>query len=166
MAGSPIVIEERLRSGALAGALGVVAALGALRGITAREGSGAPKGRSASRGARVLASVFLAALAVGFSRIVARVVETADGRAFEVIYGPGGMVRQTFAASQIERANARRIGPMTAGGWGYRGSLTLLRRAALVTRRGEALELHLRGGRRFVVTLDDAADFASALSLS
>ena len=54
---------------------------------------------------------------------------------------------------------------MQTGGWGYRGSLRLFKRAALVTRRGEALELTLTRKRRFIVTVDDPAVFVAALDL-
>ena len=76
------------------------------------------------------------------------------------------MVRQVFAADQIVSANARTLSAMQMGGWGYRGSLKILHRAAVVTRRGDALELQLTGERRFVVTVDEPAAFAAALSPS
>jgi hypothetical protein len=47
------------------------------------------------------------------------------------------------------------IAPLRYGGWGYRGSLRLYRRAALVLRRGPGLRVKLRDGRVFVVTVDD-----------
>jgi hypothetical protein len=49
------------------------------------------------------------------------------------------------------------------GGWGYRGSLKLFRRAAVVTRLGEALQVDLTGARRFCVSVDDPAAFVAAL---
>lgn len=100
-----------------------------------------------------------------FWRVIVRVVETPQGRAFEVLYGPGGLVRQTFEPDELQEAYARDFSFAQMGGWGYRGSLRLLRQAALVTRRGEALELILRGKRRFIVTVDDPADFVQALQL-
>jgi hypothetical protein len=51
------------------------------------------------------------------------------------------------------------------GGWGYRGSLKLFRRAALATRRGEALEIQLIGKRRFIVTVDNPEDYVAALNI-
>jgi hypothetical protein len=101
-----------------------------------------------------------------FWRVIVRVVETPEGRALEVLYGPGGFVRQTFEPGEVEEAYARDFSFAQMGGWGYRGSLRLLRQAALVTRRGEALELILRGKRRFIVTVDEPQEFVTALQLA
>jgi hypothetical protein len=54
---------------------------------------------------------------------------------------------------------------MQMGGWGYRGSLKLLRQAAVVTRGGDALDVRLTGKRRFIVTVDSPEDFIHALDL-
>lgn len=101
-----------------------------------------------------------------FWRVIVRVVETPEGRALEVLYGPGGFVRQIFEHDELEEAYARDFSFAQMGGWGYRGSLRLLRQAALVTRRGEALELILRGKRRFIVTVNEPEEFVEALHLS
>jgi hypothetical protein len=100
-----------------------------------------------------------------FWRVVVRVVETPEGRALEVLYGPGGFVRQIFEHYELEEAYARDFSFAQMGGWGYRGSLRLLRQAALVTRRGEALELILRGKRRFIVTVNEPEEFVEAPQL-
>ena len=99
-----------------------------------------------------------------FLRVVVRVVQGESGRSLVVAYGPGGHIRQVFEPSEIESAEVRELSFTQMGGFGYRGSLRLLRRAALSTRRGDALELHLTRGRKFFVTVDDPADFVSALS--
>ena len=99
-----------------------------------------------------------------FLRVVVRVIQMESGRALLVAYGPGGHLRQVFEPSEIESAQVRELSFTQMGGFGYRGSLRLLRRAALSTRRGDALELHLTRGRKFFVTVDDPADFVSALS--
>jgi hypothetical protein len=109
--------------------------------------------------------ILLAFVLFLFWRVIVRVVETPEGRALEVLYGPGGFVRQTFGPDELEEAYARDFSFAQMGGWGYRGSLRLLRRAALVTRRGEALELMLAGKRRFIVTVNEPADFVTALRL-
>lgn len=111
----------------------------------------------------VLAMAFVVFL---FWKVIVRVVETPEGRALEILYGPGGFVRQTFGPEDLEEAYARDFSFAQMGGWGYRGSLRLLRQAALVTRRGEALELILRGKRRFIVTVSEPAEFVAALQLS
>jgi hypothetical protein len=92
-------------------------------------------------------------------------VETPTGRALEVIYGLGGLIRQVFGPERLVSASARNYSMMQMGGWGYRGSLKLLHRAAVVTRRGDALDLRLAGNRRFIVTVDSPGDFVRALDL-
>ncbi|MGC2485464.1 MAG: hypothetical protein WA359_04375 [Acidimicrobiales bacterium] len=99
-----------------------------------------------------------------FLRVVVRVVQVESGRSLVVAYGPGGHIRQVFEPFEIESAQVRQLSFTQMGGFGYRGSLRLLRRAALSTRRGDALELMLTRGRRFFVTVDDPADFVRALS--
>ncbi len=47
------------------------------------------------------------------------------------------------------------VRPMQWGGWGYRGSLKLMRKAAVVHRAGPGIRLDLTDGRVFVVTLDN-----------
>lgn len=74
--------------------------------------------------------------------------------------------RLTIALADIEAARTVRHRTVSWGmssGWGYRGSLRLFRRAAWVVRSGPALELDLRGGRRFTITLDDADEALAAL---
>ncbi len=155
MESSPIVIEERLRSSRL------VAILLAVSAVTAV----APCRRFSSSRARLAFSAVVVALVAALaSRIVARVVQTPDGRRFEVVYGPGGMVRQSFEAADIKGARPTTLSVLRTGGWGYRGSLRLLRRAAVVTRGGDALRLDLTRGRRFAITVDDPTAFAEALN--
>lgn len=98
-------------------------------------------------------------------RVVVRVVEAPEGRALEVVYGPSGSVRQYFDHATIASARPRRLSAVQTGGWGYRGSLKLFKRAAVVSRSGDALELQLKNGRRFSVTVDEPQDFATALGL-
>ena len=157
MESSPIVIEERLRSGRLVALLLSVCVATVF----------VPRRRRrfpASRAKTALSVLVVAVVAVLASRIVARVVQTSDGRRFEVVYGPGGMIRQSFDATDIEHAQATSLSLLRTGGWGYRGSLALLRRAAVVTRSGDALRLDLSRGRRFAITVDDPTAFAEALN--
>jgi hypothetical protein len=158
-----IVIEQRLASIGVVLAISVIMAVFlVLATMLSAAGSTVPMG-----GIVVIAVVviLLAFVLFLFWRVIVRVVETPEGRALEVLYGPGGFVRQTFGPDELEEAYARDFSFAQMGGWGYRGSLRLLRRAALVTRRGEALELMLAGKRRFIVTVNEPADFVTALRL-
>jgi hypothetical protein len=64
----------------------------------------------------------------------------------------------------IAAAGAVDVRPREWGGWGYRGSLRLSRRAAWVLRRGPGLRVDLCDGRTFVVTVDDPEEGAAALA--
>ena len=64
----------------------------------------------------------------------------------------------------MDGARALNVKPMNHGGWGHRGSLLLLGKAAVVVRRGDAIEVTLRGGRQFLVTVDDAETGAALLN--
>ena len=68
--------------------------------------------------------------------------------------GPGGWPTVSIPVAEIERAEAIDVQPLRYGGWGYRGSLRLFRRAAVNLRSGPGLRLALTGGRVFVVTVD------------
>lgn len=159
-----IVIEERLASMGVALAIGgVLVAFLFISTLFFSTSSSTPVVAIAIETVVVLTMAFVVFL---FWKVIVRVVETPEGRALEILYGPGGFVRQTFGPDDLEEAYARDFSFAQMGGWGYRGSLRLLRQAALVTRRGEALELILRGKRRFIVTVNEPAEFVAALQLS
>jgi hypothetical protein len=63
----------------------------------------------------------------------------------------------------IDAVTSLDVRPWRVGGWGYRGSLLLFRRAAWVVRAGPGLRVDLTGGRRFWVTVDDAPAAAAVL---
>lgn len=65
--------------------------------------------------------------------------------------------RRQIALDTIADARAIEVEPLKWGGWGWR---MLPGATALVVRRGEGLLLDLHDGRRFVVTVDDAATAA------
>ncbi|MDQ2650948.1 MAG: hypothetical protein M3Z03_15530 [Actinomycetota bacterium] len=103
-----------------------------------------------------------AAFVLGF----ATVEVTIDGAGLHARTAPVAFYRQTIRMADIEgvrMVDHRTVGWGIAAGWGYRGSLRLFRRAAWVVRSGPALELDLRGGRRFTITVDDAATAADLL---
>jgi hypothetical protein len=157
------VIEQRLRCGGIAAALGGITFFFLLVSVIFLEASGNSSFVTVALVLEVIVLAGLIAAIVMFTRVVVRVFQTTNGRALEIVYGPRGSVRQVFAPEEVESAYARHLSLADMGGWGYRGSLRLRRRAALVTRPGDALDLALTRGRRFVVTVDNPADFVAAL---
>jgi hypothetical protein len=157
-----VVMEQQLRSSWISAVIGGVAFLYVvLATIFLESGSSVPLVAIVL----VLCAFALQLFAIAlFLRIVVRVVQNEAGRSLVIEYGPGGYVRQVFEPFEIESAQVRQLSFAQMGGFGYRGSLRLLRRAALSTRRGDALELMLTRGRRFFVTVDEPADFVSALT--
>ncbi|HEY3139941.1 MAG TPA: hypothetical protein VGJ86_02365 [Acidimicrobiales bacterium] len=65
--------------------------------------------------------------------------------------------------AHIARAEAIDLHPMRWGGWGYRGSLRLVRRAAWVVRGGPGLRIELTDGAVFAVTVDNAVAVLNGL---
>ncbi|HUX04900.1 MAG TPA: hypothetical protein VMV53_08380 [Acidimicrobiales bacterium] len=163
MPGESIVIEERLATRNLAVILTAGFVAGTVRRgkrLRQRRGEGFARALSALL---VVYTVVFAALMALISCIVVRVVEAPNGRRLEILYGPNGLVRQSFESDEIVAAHETTAPIVRMGGFGYRGSLKVLRRAALITRRGDALAVELTGDRRFVVTVDEAQAFATAL---
>jgi hypothetical protein len=73
----------------------------------------------------------------------------------------GPIVRVSIPLAQIERLEyVPDLRPVRYGGWGYRGSLRLLKRAAVILRRGEGVIFALTGDRRYILTVDDAESLA------
>lgn len=97
-------------------------------------------------------SAFLAAIAGLF--VTVRV--TTDDYGLRV--RPGGVRWPSVHISlqRIASAEAIDVRPMRWGGWGYRGSLRLMRQAAWVLRAGPGIKLTLTNGSVFVVTVDGA----------
>ena len=95
-----------------------------------------------------------------FAEIHARV----DERGLTIAFGPWRLPRMRWPLDKIRSVRAIDIEPMKNGGWGYRGSLALLGRAALIVRRGEGLELQLDGDRVLIVSVDDARTAAGLLN--
>ncbi|MGE0880825.1 MAG: DUF1648 domain-containing protein [Acidimicrobiia bacterium] len=88
----------------------------------------------------------------------------ADRRGLRIAYGPLRWPVQRIRLDRIERADVIEVRPMEWGGWGYRGSVKLFKRAAVVLRSGEGIQLSLHGGARFAVTIDDAATGVAVLN--
>ena len=91
-----------------------------------------------------------------FRRITVTVDETHLRTAFA-----GPLLRVRIPLADIDRLEfVPDLRPVRYGGWGYRGSLRLLGKAAVVLRRGEGVIFALRGDRRYIVTVDDAESLA------
>ncbi len=84
-------------------------------------------------------------------------------RSFTVAFGPLGRPRRVIALADVTDASAIVVEPLEWGGWGYRW-IPWANASAAVIRRGPAIALELRDGRRFVVTVDGAVDGARATS--
>ena len=72
-------------------------------------------------------------------------------------------IRTHFALEEIEGAEQLDLKPLQWGGWGYRGSLRALGRAAVVIRSGDGIRL-LVNGKEFGVTVDDASTGVALLN--
>ncbi len=96
----------------------------------------------------------------GFATILVRV----DASGLEVRYGVFPRPRTHVATSRIARASRITVRPREWGGWGYRGSLRVLRRAAVVLRSGPGIQLELRDGTVFAVTIDEPDDGVALLN--
>jgi len=158
---SEILLHQRLRTGGVTAIIGLVALI--VVGMMATIVSAASSSRSAVVPIISYAVPILMVILVLLSlRVDIMVVHDARGIGLEIRYG-FGLLRQRFAPDTIVSSAAVDMSLVQMGGWGYRGSLRLLKYAALATRRGPALELNLSRGRRFIVTVDNPVLFVTAL---
>lgn len=105
--------------------------------------------------------VFAASRPVGLILVVVALLTTAlasiqvtvDRRGLQVAYGPLRFPRTHIAPERITAADVIEVHPSQWGGWGYRGSLKLMKRAAVVLRKGPGIHLVLRDGSEFAVTI-------------
>lgn len=110
-------------------------------------------------------TVWAVLLGTGLALVVVASVRVTVG-AHGVRVHPG-MVRWpsvVFPLNSIGMASAIDVGALEWGGWGYRGSIRVFRRAAWVVRQGEGLRLDLTDGCVFAVTVDDAETAAAVLN--
>jgi hypothetical protein len=92
-------------------------------------------------------------------------VEVTDDAVRVRYSGPLRWPTTRLRRSDVLRAEAIEIDPLRHGGWGYRGSVRLFRRAAVNLRRGPGLRFELADDRVFLVTVDGAgAAIAAGLS--
>jgi len=80
------------------------------------------------------------------------------------VSGPLGVPYVTIPLERIVSAEALDVHPMSWGGWGYRGSLRFMHRAAWIVRSGPGIRLDLRDDRTFVVTVDGAEEAAAVVN--
>jgi hypothetical protein len=89
---------------------------------------------------------------------------TVDRHGVRIAYGPMRWPVQRLPLAEIRQAAVLHVHPMAWGGWGYRGSLKVLRQAAVVLRGGEGVKLELSGDRTFVITIDGAREAAGLIN--
>jgi hypothetical protein len=105
-------------------------------------------------------AVVVSVLVVQFRRITV----TVDNTHLRTAFAWPGWVRVRIPLSDIERLEyVPDLRPVRYGGWGYRGSLRLLKKAAVILRRGPGVIFALTGDRRYVVTVDDAETLAEVV---
>ena len=116
----------------------------------------------------VLAGLYGAAVGVGIGGLAVLATSSLSvavgDRGIVVRSGPLRWPSMHFSLEDVVSAGTIDFKPLRWGGWGYRGSLRLLRRAAWGLRAGPAIELELRNGRRFAVTVDHADDGAAVIN--
>jgi hypothetical protein len=110
------------------------------------------------------ALVFVGAPLIPISTGMATALVSVDQTGLWVRWGTLGLWRTGVALRDVVQAEAIDIRPLEWGGWGYRGSLRLMGRAAVVLRAGPGVRLELRGGRVLAVTVDDAETAAGLLN--
>lgn len=107
-----------------------------------------------------LVGFLIAALA---SLAFVKVRVQADANGLRVGFGWFRWPGITIPLATIATVSAIDVRPTEWGGWGYRGSLKFMKRAAVVLRSGPGLRLDLTNGKTFVVTVDDPATAAALL---
>ena len=84
-----------------------------------------------------------------------------DASGVSIGFGAWGLPRMSIALARIRRADAIHLSRFS---WGYRGSIRLAGRAAIIVRRGEALRLELVDGGILSITVDDAETAAGLIN--
>jgi hypothetical protein len=120
----------------------------------------AAAGRTLVPGWSALSCVAVAVVLAAFAEIHARV----DDRGLSIAFGPWRLPRMRVPLERIRSARTIDIEPLANGGWGYRGSLSIFGRAAVIVRRGEGLELRLDRDQVLIVSVDDARTAAGLIN--
>ena len=87
-----------------------------------------------------------------------------DGDGLAVRIGFLSLFTVRIPIGRMERVAVIDVRPTEWGGWGYRGSLWLMSRAAVVLRAGPGLRVDLADGKVFAVTIDQPAEAAALLN--
>jgi hypothetical protein len=107
----------------------------------------------------------LSLVGVGLALLAFAAVEVrVDASGLVVRSGALHWPRVRIPLERIASSSAVDLRPAAWSGWGYRGSLRLMGRAAWVLRAGEGLEVELRDGGRFAVTVDGAEQAAAVVN--
>jgi hypothetical protein len=102
----------------------------------------------------------LAPVYVVLAYLISQVSVLVDANGMKVRLG-GILTVRKIALEEVDAARAIHLEPTQWGGWGYR---MIPGATAVVLRRGDGIEVVLEGGRRFGVTVDDAATGAAVLN--
>lgn len=86
---------------------------------------------------------------------LSRISVTANKSGFYVRYGFIVWPRTSIPLKRIASTQAIKVNPKEWGGWGYRGNLIFMKRAAVVLRAGPGIRVDFHDGRVFVVTIDE-----------
>jgi hypothetical protein len=114
----------------------------------------------ASVGSAIIPVSIAIGLLILASLCFAPVLVRASPAGVEMCFGPWRWPRVRVEAEEIVGVKALHVSPSTQGGWGYRGSLKRMGRAALVIRGGEGLQIDLTEGRRLVLALPGISSLA------
>lgn len=107
-----------------------------------------------------VAALFVAAMLVLPFR---QVTVTVDRHEMRVDFSGPYWKPVVLRRSDMKHVSAVEARPMRNGGWGYRGSLRLFHRLAVILRKGPAVKVEFSTGGWFLVTVDDSAGGVKAL---
>ncbi len=103
---------------------------------------------------------WIAIMLIVLGSLLSRVVIRIGAKGLTVLLG-GFLPVKSIPVEKIDVAAADHIDPSRWGGWGYR---LIADASAVVIRAGDGIIVNLTSGRRFAVTVDDAATGAGLLN--
>ena len=114
----------------------------------------------------LISPIWTAAVLVASSALIMlfrEVTVTIDRRELVVRFSAPWSWPMRIKRKDIESVEVESINPAKWVGWGYRGSMRLFKRAAVVLRKGDALRLNLKNGRTLLITVDGAEGAVAVL---